>query len=426
MRKILMATAASLVALAGAANAQPAKQVAAPGTIVVHLNGYLQFSVNAYGNSGSNDGTNYNMSTGTYKLSPVGEIGDVRLYPGFDAQTENGIWYGAQVELRTTTSNAGKGVNGNAANGAGAGNIYVRRAYGYIGTPDYGFVRFGQTDSAFDLLQRGVIESFGDGAQWAADGGTANVFVGGGPATFIYADQGALYTTNKIVLISPAVQEPVLGGKVSAIVGYEPNSNGLKEGYATTAGVLGANDASIAGGSNVRRRNTVDAMVDYDVKLNGFATKASAGYLYGSPLGNLTGAQAYTPLGVFQAGLQTTYMGVTVGANVKAGHVEDGYAFAPKGGRAALGYSLGVAYELGPISLGTSFFDEQSSGAWTPGSTYARTLTQYGIAAGANYQLAKPIALFVQGMYYHKHQPTTTTKGNAQGELISLGTTIKW
>ena len=426
MRKILMATAASLVALAGAANAQPAKEVAAPGTIVVHLNGYLQFSVNAYGNSGYNDGTNYAMSTSSYKLSPIGEIGDVRLYPGFDAQTANGIWYGAQVELRTTTSYAGKGVNGNSANGYGAGNLYVRRAYGYIGTPDYGFIRFGQTDSAFDLLQRGVIEAFGDGAQWVADGGASNVFVAGGPATFIYADQGALYTSNKIVLISPAVEEPVLGGKFDAIVGYEPNSNGIKERYAVDNSSLGANASSISGGSNARRRNTVDAMLDYGVKLDGFNTKASVGYLAGSPLGNLTGAQAYAPLGVFQAGLQTTYMGLTVGANLKAGHVEDGYAFDPKGGRPALGYSVGAAYALGPISVGTSFFDEQSSGAWTPGSTYARTLSQYGIAAGANYALAKPISVFVQGMYYHRHQPTPTTRGNAQGELVSLGTTIKW
>jgi hypothetical protein len=431
MRKILMATAASLLALAGAANAQPAKPVAAPGTIVVHLNGYLQFSVNAYGNSGMVDGNSYNMTGGTgasaYKLSPIGMIGDVRLYPGFDAQTVDGLWYGAQIELRTATSNAnGAGVNSNSTSANGVNGIYVRRAYGYIGTPDAGFVRFGQTDSAFSLLQRGVVEGFGDGNGWPADGGPDSVFAQGAPKTFIYADQGALYTTNKIVLISPAVAEPVLGGKFDAAVGYEPNSNGIKEGYATTASCAGANDASCGTASSSRRRNTVDAVLDYTDSQNGFATKASVGYLYGAPLGVIGSAQPYDSLGVFQAGIQTTYMGVTVGGNVKAGTVQDGYALTPKGGRHAVGYTLGASYANGPIMVGGSFFDEQSAGKWASGGTYARTLSEYGLNVGANYTIAKPLSLFVDGMYFHDHQPSATNGTNAQGELVSVGTTIKW
>ncbi len=52
----------------------------------------------------------------------------------------------------------------------GVSSLYVRRAYGYIGTTDYGYIRFGQGDGAFELLQRGVIETFGDGSQWTGDG----------------------------------------------------------------------------------------------------------------------------------------------------------------------------------------------------------------------------------------------------------------
>jgi hypothetical protein len=167
-------------------------------------------------------------------------------------------------------------------------------------------------------------------------------------------------------------------------------------------------------------------VLDYTDSQNGFATKASVGYLYGAPLGVIGSAQPYDSLGVFQAGIQTTYMGVTVGGNVKAGTVQDGYALTPKGGRHAVGYTLGASYANGPIMVGGSFFDEQSAGKWASGGTYARTLSEYGLNVGANYTIAKPLSLFVDGMYFHDHQPSATNGTNAQGELVSVGTTIKW
>ncbi|MGE4482542.1 porin [Acidocella sp.] len=425
MRELLLASAATLLA-AGTAFAQPAKQVAAPGSIVVHLHGYLQFGFGAYGSNG--------MTNSNYKLSNTGSFGDVRIYPGFDAQTVNGIWYGAQVELRTTTSSAGKGVTNNS--NASQGDIYVRRAYGYIGMPEYGFVRFGQTDSAFSLLQTGVIEKFGDVGQFHADGGQNMLYPGTAPGNFIYANQGPLYTTDKIVYLTPTVD--VLAGGLSGAIGFEPNSNGLKEGYASTGSTSGANVSSLAGGSNSRRRNTIDVMVAYKNKLAGFANKVSFGYLHGSPLGSTNGSYGasapygYDELSVFQAGAQTTYAGLTVGANIKTGQVEDGYTFKPKGARDALSYIVGATYEVGPYILGVSYFNGQSSGAYVPGSTgVARTLSEYGVAVGGNYAVAKPLSLFVQYEYGHKHQPGATgstwgANGNAQVQSIAVGATMKW
>ncbi len=429
MRKLLLASAASMGALLAAtsgAMAQPAKPVA-PGTVAVHLNGYLQFAIGAVGGNGMTGGT----GATAYKLSPVGTIGDVRLYPGVDGMTDNGIAYGAQVELRTTTSNAtGKGVNNASTNTtAGVNSIYVRRAYGYLGTTEFGYVRFGQTDGAFTLLQRGVIEAFGDGAQWTAEGAPVNLLPSGAPGQFIYADQGALYTTDKLVYISPAVAEPVLNGKFSAVVSFEPNSNGIKEGYANLGSVYGAQASSIAGGSNTRRRNTFDGMVNYGVNLGGFATQVSGGYLASSPLGNLTGTQVYSSMGVFQAGAQTTYGGLTVGANLKSGSVEDGYAFKPRGGRNALAYTVGAVYAVGPYSVGASYFNSQTAGGWSATNGDARTLSEYGFATGANYAVAKPVSLFVEYMYGHAHQPGNvklSTKGNTQAQVVAAGATIKW
>ena len=65
MRNLLLATAATmgaLLATTGAALAQPVKQVA-PGTVAVHLNGYLQFSIADVGSSGN--------TVGGEKLNPI-------------------------------------------------------------------------------------------------------------------------------------------------------------------------------------------------------------------------------------------------------------------------------------------------------------------------------------------------------------------
>ncbi len=440
MRKLLLATAASLSTLlaGGAAHAQALKPVAA-GTVQVHLNGFLQFSFGDIAGSGMSGGT---VAAGTaYKLGPIAETGDVRLYPGFDGKTINGISYGVQIELRTAVSNAnGAGVNNNGTSTNGVNSLYVRRAYGYIGTEQAGYVRLGQGDNAFDLLQHGVIETFGDGNQWTGEGTMVTMLPVGAPTQFIYADQGALYTTNKIVYLTPAFVDPI-GGKLSAGISYEPNSNGIKEGDASTSSIYGNSASSIVGGSSNRRRNTVDAMVDYQIKEFGLATKISGGWLGSSPLGNIGSTQGYSGMNVWQFGAQTTYGGLltdtdslTVGANVKGGSLVDKYAFKKVGTRDALGYIAGAAYTVGPYVLGASFWDQQESngvvGAAGKG-VEGHTLSEYGVAVGGNYIVAKPLSLFVQYMYGNVHgaAPTAfaaTKSGNDHVQAIAAGATFKW
>ncbi len=432
MRKLLFASAAAFAAtlgLTGGAKAQPVKPVAA-GTLVVHLNGYLQFEIGNYGST-------FNSYKG-YKLNSVTTDGDMRLYPGFDAMTANGIDYGAQVETRVTTSNAGKAVGSNSTISSGTSSIYVRRAYGYIGTPDYGFGRFGQTDSVFGLLQTGVLEAFGDGGQWNDDGGIDSVLpTNAVPGQFIYADQGALYATDKVVYLTPAI------AGFSGGFGYEPNSNGLKQGYASNA-TASATSAALSASplytdiTGTKRQNTVDVAVQYMLKANGFLVKTSAGYLHGAttslngpagPIGNAT-HYGYDDLSVYQAGAQVTYAGVTLAGNIKGGQVEDGYSFKPKGARDALSFILGANYVLGPYVVGVSYFNGQTSGAYVPGvKKIAPTLSEYGVAVGGNYVLSPNASFFLQYLYGHRHQPgnsALSATGNAQVQAIAAGATLKW
>jgi hypothetical protein len=476
MRKLLLASAATIgatFAMTGGAMAQPVKPVA-PGTLLVHMNGYIQFEIAGFGTTDNKSTT----AAGTFKLNPITTNGDVRIYPGFDGQTVGGIEYGAQIELRTAKSDAAQGANqttGSSASSAiqGLDGLYVKRAYGYIGTVDSGFVRIGQTDSAFTLNQAGVVEAFGDGAQFNTDGGVGSLLPTDAAVTgsnnFIYADTSNLYATDKVVYISPAI------AGLSVDAGYEPNSNGIKEGYgncATASSVNTAGTAStcadvssspLAGDQGKRRRNTIDAAILYSLKANGFVTKASVGVLYGAPIGydgpRVTTAgsalrSGYDNLEVYEAGAQTTFAGLTVGANIKGGQVLDGYSIKPKGARDAFAYILGASYVFGPYVLGASYFDSQTAGAYIPGATYTpavgrparalgKTLNEYGIAVGGNYVINTHLSLFVQYMYDHRHQignagldvsntstaastDAETAKGTAQANVIAAGATFKW
>ena len=251
-----------------------------------------------------------------------------------------------------------------------------------------------------------------------------------------------------MVYISPSVE--LLGGNVSGMIGFEPNSNGIKEGYASVNSINGANANSVQGGSSSRRRNTVDFSATYENEYDGFANKFSAAYLHASPLGSTGGVYSYnksgnltvpttnygnsapngySEMGVYQFGAQTTYAGFTVGGNIKGGQVNGGYDFKAKGARNAFGYIVGAVYNYGPYTLGAHYFNEQSAGNYVPGSTnYARTLSEYGVAVGGDYELAKPITLYVQYGYGHLHQPTSvsTAQTNSQVQFISTGAFMSW
>jgi hypothetical protein len=440
MRKLLLASAASMGAMlvtAGTAAAQPAKPVA-PGTIVVHVNGYLEFGIGDIGST-------FNTYEGD-KINPVTTEGDARIYAGVDAQTLSGIEYGAQIETRVTTSNAGKAVGSNSTVTAGAaGNgftgVYIRRAYGYIGTAEAGFLRFGQGDPGFTLLQTGVLEAFGDGQGFNSDGGIESaVPSNAAPGQFIFADTGNLYASSKFVYLTPSI------AGLTGALSYEPNSNGLKEGYAndadavSTSGALAASTA--AGDLGTRRKNMVDADLVYTLKSDGFLTKVGGGILHAATIAYdgtapLPVADRFDELNVYQVGAQTTFGGLSLGANFKAGSTLDSYSFKVRGTRDADAYIVGATYVIGPYVIGGYYFDNQTAGSYTPGKAEARTLNETGVAIGGNYVVDKDLSLWTQYLYGTRHQPGNSAldpngtaageaKGDAEMQAVSVGATLKW
>ncbi len=438
MRKFLLGSVAALGLIAGASGAAQAQALkpVAPGTLVVHLNGLFTYQLDGIGSSVNN----YKG----YKLNPVMNAGFLRLYPGFDAMTNNGFEYGVASEIRDEFTNAGQGEQENGTSLAGAANngaegLIVRRAYAYLGTKQAGILRIGQGDGPWTLMQDGVFENFGDGNQWNSDGGIGNLVPGAAHPTWLFSDTGALYTSLKMVYLSPSY------GGANFGIGFEPNSNGIKEGLANCTvaqSTCAALAAAPGGAGNARRKNTLDAMVQWTGVAMGFGIKASGGYIIASPIGNSGGELGttgfrgdYKQLEIATAGAQISYAGFMLGANIKDGQVNNGYTFLLPGQRRALDYLISAEYTMGPAIIGAYYFNNQSAGAHsalTP--TVARTEQDNGVAVGANYAVTPNLGLFVTYIYGQRKQPGFDFATNAVGDAynrthsqaIGAGAALKW
>lgn len=447
MRKFLLASAATLAMVAGAtgaAHAQAAKPPA-PGTLVVHLNGLFTYQLDDVGSSVNSYGNN--------KLNPITNAGFLRLYPGFDAMTENGFEYGVASEIRDAYTNPGQGMQENSVAGNGVEALVVRRAYAYFGTKKAGIVRIGQGDGPWSLLQDGVIENFGDGNEWNSDGGIGSLVPGAAHPTWLFADTSVLYTTLKVVYLSPDLAGFNFG------VGFEPNSNGIKEGDATcvVASTTCAALASTSGGaSNARRKNTLDAMLQYTGLFSGVGVKVSGGYIMSSPIGNSTGVPfetivspqtgsrtpitEYKRMGIATIGGQVTYAGFILGANVKDGQVNNGYTFLAPGQRSAFDYMISAEYNAGPITVGGYYFSNQSAGGHQATNNVARTEQDNGVAIGANYAVTPNLGFFVTYLYGQRKQYGFDFANNSvvgastynaaydrtHSQAIGVGAALKW
>lgn len=445
MRKFLLASVATLGMVAGAtgaAHAQAAKPPA-PGTLVVHLNGLLNFQINDIGSSANT----VNTSSGAYKLNPIGMTGFLRLYPGFDAQTVGGLQYGVAVELRTSYTIAGQGQIESGAGGAAPESLVIRRAYAYMGTKSAGFVRVGQGDGVWGLLSTGEYFNYGDGNLWDSDGGVGAAVPGNTAPKGLFTAVGSLYTSNKIVYLSPN-----LAG-FQAGVDFEPNSNAFKQGEVCAVASAGCATLSSAPGGvgNARRKNTLTGGLVYTGEFSGVGVKFNADYLISSPIANSSGASIETivspqtggvahetgfkRMGVGMLGGQVTYAGFLLGGNIKDGQLNNGYTFLYPGQRNALFYEVTGEYTAGPATIGVQYFNDQAAGAHLPDNHTARTETDYGFDVGANYAVTPNLGLYMVYLYGHRHQSgydfisgTTDTAAfnNVQAQAISVGTQVKW
>jgi len=482
MRKLLLATVAVMGGLTGAAAVADAQLLSdtagqttvdtagqtaspAPGTITVRLNGRFR----AYAAYVTDRGTDVNGKQVGYAFGNY-----ARLFPGFDGVAANGLKYGASLEIRQDNGGTNARTGGGAAGSISGQNqfrsaLYFRREFGYIGTDQLGTVRVGSSDSASSLYMTGNFENFNDGG---LNGDIPAFVTPNNQITWPFADVGNLYTTNKIVYLSPQLYG------FDAGVSYEPNTGNVLLASHCDSGIGGsigcerlssvnsnvgntsfsatsaaANIANINAESG-RRRNTLDALLRYRGSFGGFGIAATVGYINSAHVADTqtgvafasranpgTGRLNYDGLNVGDFGAAITYGGLSVGGKYQFGRFNGQWSLAPRGVADGEAWLAGTSYTIGPFIMGASYLSYKSAGD-VQSALRGRQRREDGIAAGATYSLAPGLSLFLSYIWTQRKQngydfatgATATaalpggvnTHNKVTAQVIGVGTGFSW
>jgi hypothetical protein len=469
--------------------------VPAPGTVVIRLNGRVEADVGAGFTSldkltttittPSTIGVTGAITPGstrsvTYKLNPVAVSSYMRLYPGFDGASTNGIHYGAQIELRenfesaqTSSGTLQSPTIASPSVNSSAETVFVRRAYTYLSTDQTGLIRIGQADGVIGLFDNCIFTSqcwdAGDGVFQGP--GFANLWpqnaTGGGGANYPWlAQAGAEYGNSKITYLSPQIYGFDLGFQ------YAPNQG---NSYQTSSGLVSFPAVAVAGqptsigspatggdsliatttgntsnrwynqtGVGLRYEHTFGPV---DVKTYGFyehaagednsapaglggyvtAPRGSAAYIASS-----ANSLRYNPISFYQFGAAVTTAGLTAAVTYQGGTVNNQLGLNAVGAAPMDATVFGLTYLNGPWTAGTAIGIINSQGSANLNGVSQRH--QFETAIGGNYKLAPGVNLVLEYDYYQTHQGdfnfATNSVGAAfnevKGQSLFFSTVLTW
>jgi hypothetical protein len=486
--------------------------VPAPGTVVIRLNGRVEADVGVGFTSLDNLSTTINTpatfgtatttlpttgqfltipaqngspatfvpitpqtsKTVRYKLNNVAVSSYMRLYPGFDGASTNGIHYGAQIELRenfeSAQASSGTLQSPSIASpslNTSAQSVMVRRAYTYLSTDQAGLIRLGQGDGVIGLFDNCIFTSqcWDAGAGVFQGPGFANLWsqnaTGGGGANYPWlAQAGAEYGNNKITYLSPQLYGFDLGFQYAPSQGnaYQMSS-GLVSfpaigavGQPTSLGSTATGGDSLinvtTGNTSNRWYNQVGVGVRYehtwgavDLKTYGFYEHAagedattyvatgprSAAYISASP-----NALRYDPINFYQFGVAVTTRGLTAAVTYQGGRINNQLALDAVGAAPMDATVAGLTYLNGPWTVGAVFGVVNSQGSANLNQISQRH--QFETALGGNYKLAPGVNLALEYDYYQTHQGGFNFATNAvgaayndvKGQALFFTTALTW
>ena len=466
--------------------------VPTPGTVVIRLNGRVEVD-GAYFATSANKFTTTDGKS--YKINPIGIGAYMRLYPGVDGMTTNGLRYGASVEIRqnfasanaygftgttTTTGGAATGFTpagntiGTSATGGSGGTsaqtLYVRRAFAYLASDNFGIVRMGTTDGVISLFDpcifsaqcwdAGIGQLNGGGIQFAAPGAAVGI-----PFAWL-AQAGNEYGNAKIVYLSPqffgldfGVQyAPSMGSLYSNSVGGSPvqattcNAPGqsISAGSATVPGQsLSGCSGTSTGADPTRWLNQVGVGARWQgsfgpVDLGVYAFYETAGKesfngVATSPVKGVIGNAAtlkYDNLSfISAAGYMTVNLpvgSVTYSADYIGGRLNGQLAMTPTGGVDEKALVTGLLYRNGPLTLGAEVGVVNSQGAAQLTGISQRR--EFEVAFGGAYTITPGLVLAAEYMYTQRHQggfnflsgATGAANNDVHGQGVIMSTIVTW
>jgi len=454
MRKILLGTTAVVSAVVGGAMMAP--QASAQEAPTVRIGGFFRAYYGYTNQTGQQSITSSGLplgaggSTVQFPTLPAGQNSiarsgkhDISTDAGINVlvngKLANGLTYGAVISLNSGGLE-GRGFSGSRST-AGKTTVAVDEMYAFIAHPRFGQVRMGDEDGVMGgLMNSGWVQGFGTGGVH----GSWESFVsrqGGGRTT---TQPGGLGDASKIIYMTPQFAGFDFGAS------FAPNYNGGSGTGCPNEAQSGACDRVYAfsgarglgippaGGDFAARRNEYQLAARWRGNVAGVGLAATVGYIGAGAARDLTnsGAQqrVLNNLNIWQAGLQASFAGFTLGAAYTYGDYNFFWGNTVRGDRPGEQLVVGGQYVAGPITVGANFttglfeggnrdtftdvgtgFNRTRAAAVAGISTNAASQRRWGMGIGANYRLAPGMDLIAEYVHYSVREEGRDLDANRPG-----------
>lgn len=392
MKKYLLGTAAAagLLAFVSGASAQE--------PLSVTVGGYLQFDAATV----SQD-TDAGQRSSDFRTSS-------EVHVRAEGTTDNGITYGAILELETDNS----GTNNGDEN-----HLYVSGGWGKL--------EFGDKSGVVDGDGLGIVAArdFGLGGVAADDESALDFVAKGTNAAFAGAELFQLINADT-------------DGSSTKISYYSPVFNGFQAGFSYAPDQKRAGrdvsrldvidlDATTAQSANTDSfyQDIVELGAKYTTEFNNVGLAFSAGYVKADAKDDVdtdTGPVDYNDLDAYALGTAISFGGFTLSGNYT--DLDDSVAAATGGNTIGYeetdSYSIGLQYETGPYVFGVNHLKAESEDK----GNVLNDLEYKATSFGATYAAAPGWVAYAEGTMFNADDGTANT--NDEGSVVLLGTRLSF
>lgn len=383
-------------------------------------------------------GTPASVRTGKHDFST-----DAEIHVFVNGKTANGLTYGAVVELQFDNN---EGTYRPARRSFTTKTMAdIDEMYAFVASPTLGQLRFGDEDGPFGgLMNAGIVTNFGTGGVY---GDWQDFVIRPNRTTTSPGDVG---DNTKIIYLSPQF----FGFDFGASWAFNEGEGGdtgcvqdfagpfCERAYAST----GVTTFGRGNNSIPTRRNEYQAMARWRGNAGPVGLAVSGGILGATSVRELTvtGTQvkALRDPFLWQAGVQATAFGFTLGANYMRGNTNFFYIPTTRGDKELEQFFVGASYTVGPVTLGANALWGTYAGAagftfnTTTGllaSTAARQgQRRYAYSVGANYRLAPGFDIVAEWVRHTIHergvdsdlQPNNGVQSKLRANVFLLGTRL--
>jgi len=439
MKKILLSTTAICLFSAGVAHADM-QVISAGNGPVITVGGTADFQVG----SGSQESLYKNQSSSGVADGSKTSIysrelhtrTDTNIHLKVDGRADNGLGYGAYIELNADTN----------ANDTTANNNSARRTYIYVES-GFGRIETGATGDAGNALKVGA-ETLAHGTGGIAgdfykyvdlaNGGIANnakyaILPGLPTAAGMPGEANVGYTAGFSggagTLKKDTHDDRANANKISY---YTPRIDGLQAGvsftpdqaeHGTANGFTSANGgASELGGGFPAFIDVWNGGVNYETRYNDIAISTAITGEYGDAKDSGTTSATIDGLEAYSFGLNLSYAGFTIGGS---------YADAPEFGlsksyNSSMHYwTLGGAYEFGPLGTSITYLSstvKHGSSASAPDASFQN------VSFGADYKLAPGLLPYLEVSFFETDSgsSSSSTTVDNKGTIFIGGTQLNF